>query len=132
GNNATGGGVDGDGRQFLWYVFESGGCGARHGHDGNSAEWHLMGNSKNESMELWEVRYPVELLGYRLVEDSGGAGRWRGGLGTERRIRLRRGARLSAISDHHETGAHGVAGGREGLPNGFALERDGVRSTLRQ
>ena len=67
--------------QFLWYSYQSGGCGARRGADGNSAEWHLMANSKNESMEVWETRYPVEFLEYCLLADSGGRGRWRGGLG---------------------------------------------------
>src|SRR5205823_11947028 len=50
GNNVTGGGSTVDGRQFLWYSYQSGGCGAALGRDGNAAEWHLMGNSKNESM----------------------------------------------------------------------------------
>src|SRR5262249_28350447 len=35
GNNVTGGGMDGDGRQFLWYSYQSGGCGARPHADGN-------------------------------------------------------------------------------------------------
>lgn len=130
GNNATGGGVDDEGRPFLWYSYQSGGCGAYHGHDGNAAEWHLMANSKNESMEVWEARYPVEFLSYELVQDSGGAGRWRGGLGTERCIRVLTATRLSAISDHHRTGATGAAGGLEGAPNGFFVERDGDRRSV--
>src|SRR5207302_1598258 len=88
GNNVVAGGVKADGQPYLWYNFESGGCGARPGLDGNSAEHHLMGNSKNESAEVWEARYPVRVLSYRLVDDSAGAGRWRGGMGTERRIQL--------------------------------------------
>jgi N-methylhydantoinase B/oxoprolinase/acetone carboxylase alpha subunit len=131
GNNVTGGGVDESG-QFLWYSYQGGGCGARFGRDGNSAEWHLMGNSKNESMELWEVRYPVEWLAFRLLEDSAGAGRWRGGLGTERRLRVLAPTRLTGISEHHFNGAHGVDGGRSGLPNRFALERDGEQRTLQE
>jgi N-methylhydantoinase B len=130
GNNVTGGGTTPGGQQFLWYSYQSGGCGAVLGRDGNAAEWHLMGNSKNESMEVWETRHPVEFLGYELIADSGGPGRWRGGLGTERRLRLLAGTRLSAISDHHFTGARGVAGGRDGLPNGFFVERDGVRRSI--
>src|SRR5437870_8635711 len=82
GNNLTGWGVDPKSREeFLWYIFESGGCGARASKDGNSAEWHLMANCKNESMEVWEQRYPVRFLGYELVKDSAGPGKWRGGLG---------------------------------------------------
>jgi N-methylhydantoinase B/oxoprolinase/acetone carboxylase alpha subunit len=132
GNNVTGGGVGADGRPFLWYSYQAGGCGARKGSDGNAAEWHLMANSKNESMEVWETRYPVEHLGFRLIEDSGGAGRWRGGLGTERRIRVLEPTRLSGISDHHHTGAHGLAGGEAGLPNHFYVERGEERRTLQE
>ncbi len=70
--------------------------------------WHLMANSRNESMEVWETRYPVEFLAYRLVHDSGGPGRWRGGLGTERRMG-RVPTRLRDLGHH---GSARSAGGR--------------------
>jgi N-methylhydantoinase B/oxoprolinase/acetone carboxylase alpha subunit len=130
GNNSTGGGLFQDGSQFLWYSYQAGGCGARPWNDGNSAEWHLMANSRNESMEVWETRYPVEFLSFGLIPDSGGPGRFRGGLGTERRMRVTEPTRLSGISDHHLIGAHGLEGGEAGLPNGFALERDGERRSM--
>jgi N-methylhydantoinase B/oxoprolinase/acetone carboxylase alpha subunit len=132
GNNVTGGGLGPDGLPFLWYSYQSGGCGAVLGHDGNSSEWHLMGNSRNESMETWEARYPVEYLGYRLIPDSGGAGRFRGGLGTERRLRLLADTRVSGISDHHRVGARGSAGGRPGLPNRFLVERGGISRPIEE
>ena len=130
GNNVTGGGLRADGSQFLWYSYQAGGCGARPWADGNTAEWHLMANSRNESMEVWETRYPVEFLSFSLLPDSGGPGRYRGGLGTERRVRITEPTRLSGISDHHRIGAVGLQGGHAGLPNGFAIERDGKRAPL--
>jgi 5-oxoprolinase (ATP-hydrolysing)/N-methylhydantoinase B len=130
GNNVTGGGFDSQGNEFLWYIYMAGGCGAHSDCDGNSAEWHLMSNCKNESMETWEVRYPVEFLSYRLIPDSGGSGKWRGGLGTERQLRVTSDTRLTGISDHHGIGAHGLANGMPGLPNGFAVSRDGIVSTI--
>jgi N-methylhydantoinase B len=132
GNNVTGTGTAQEGGEFLWYSYQSGGCGARPTLDGNSAEWHLMANSKNESMEVWETRYPVECVAYELVPDSGGAGQNRGGLGTEKRFRVLCKTRISGISDHHFSGAHGVAGGQEGLPNSFAVERSSVRMPLQE
>ncbi len=132
GNNCTGGGLRQDGSQFLWYAYQAGGCGARPWADGNSAEWHLMANSRNESMEVWETRYPVEFLSFGFIPDSGGAGRFRGGLGTERRMRVTEPTRLSGISDHHLVGASGLQGGGPGLPNGFALERDGERRSMQE
>ena len=131
GNNCTGGGLREDGSQFLWYAYMAGGCGARPWADGNSAEWHLMANSRNESMEVWERRYPVEFLSFGFIADSAGAGRYRGGLGTERRMRMTEPTRLSGISDHHLIGAQGLQGGEAGRPNGFALERDGERKTMK-
>jgi N-methylhydantoinase B/oxoprolinase/acetone carboxylase alpha subunit len=132
GQNVTAGTVDADGNEVLWYSYQSGGTGSWEGGDGNNAEWHLMANSKNESMEAWETRYPVAFEWYRFVEDSGGAGRWRGGLGTERALRVLAPTTISAISDHHFTGARGLSGGEEGWPNGFAIVRDGVRRSVQE
>jgi N-methylhydantoinase B len=130
GQNVTGAGKTADGAEFLWYSYQAGGCGGRLGSDGNSAEWHVMANCKNESMEVWETRYPVEFVRFALIADSGGAGRWRGGLGTERSFRLLADTRLSATSDHHLVGAVGSDGGQGGLPNGFAVERAGIRRSM--
>lgn len=130
GQNVTAGSVDADGSEVSWYSYQSGGTGAWAQGDGNNGEWHLMANSKNESMEAWETRYPVRFEWYRLVDGSGGAGRCRGGLGTERALRVLAPTTISAISDHHRTGARGVDGGREGAPNGFAVVRDGVRRSV--
>ena len=113
GNNVTGGGLRPDGSQFLWYSYQAGGCGARPWADGNSAEWHLMANSRNESMEVWETRYPVEFLSFRLIPDSGGAGSIprRARDGTPRaRSRSPRGFRAFPITT--TIGAVGVQGGR--------------------
>ena len=130
GNNVTGGGFDDQGKEFLWYIYMAGGCGAHRTCDGSSAEWHVMSNCKSESMETWEVRYPVEFLSYRLLPDSGGAGATRGGLGTERKLCVTAATRLTGISDHHGIGARSVAEGLPGRPNGFALIRDGKEYTI--
>ena len=84
-----------------------------------------MSNCKSESMETWEVRYPVAFESYRLLPDSGGAGASRGGLGTERRLRVLTDTRLTGISDHHGIGARGMRDGLPGVPNGFAVVRGG-------
>lgn len=131
GNNAIGSGWC-DGERFIWYSFLGGGCGAWRGADGNSAEWHLMGNAKAESMEVWESTYPVRFVSYRLIEDSGGTGEWRGGLGTERRMIVTTPTTMSGFSDHHGVGASGLNGGGPGLPNGFAqVEQGGKAHVLR-
>ena len=128
GNNMTGYGTilrADEESEFLWYVFESGGCGARAEFDGNSAEWHLMANCKNESMEIWEYRYPLRFISYRLVPDSGGPGRRRGGLGTERQFELLVDTTLSATADRHKIPPWPLAGGLPGMCNSFMITREG-------
>jgi N-methylhydantoinase B len=126
GNNSVGFGADDEGEDFLWYVFESGGLGARANRDGNSAEWHLLPNCKNESMEIWEARFPVRFESYGLRPDSGGAGTKRGGLGTERRIRILKETSVHAVADRHRLPPFGIEGGSQGTCNEFRIETDGV------
>lgn len=131
GNNLTAGGYDAaQGGDFVWYIFESGGCGARASKDGNSAEWHLMSNCKNESMEVWEQRYPVRFQRYELVPDSGGAGEWRGGLGVTRELEITLPTVLTAIADRHVVAPPGLFGGKPGMVNRFSLIRDGQDRTF--
>lgn len=125
GNNSVGYGFNGDGDEYLWYVFESGGLGGRSHADGNSAEWHLLPNCKNESMEVWEARQPVEFEHYSLVPDSGGPGRYRGGLGTERALRVRNPTSVHAVADRHKVPPWGLEGGRSGTCNSIRIVRDG-------
>jgi N-methylhydantoinase B len=125
GNNTTGGGTDPHGSPFQFFLFGAGGCGARHDKDGNSAEWHSTANCKNESIEQWEHQVPARFREFSLIEDSGGAGRTRGGLGYRRRIALGADVQVSAAADRHEVGAWGLEGGQRGRPNGFRVGRDG-------
>lgn len=131
GNNLTGWGYRSSTKEeFLWYVFESGGCGARKSRDGNSVEFFLMGNCKNESMEVWEQRYPVRFRSYGMITDSAGPGRQRGGLGSARRIELIEPTSLTANADRHRIAGPGFFGGQSGQTNGFFIERDGERHSF--
>jgi N-methylhydantoinase B len=133
GNNLTAGGYDPERREdFVWYIYESGGCGARATKDGNSVEWHIMSNCKNESMEVWEQRYPVRFLRYELVPDSAGAGKWRGGLGVTRHLALLLPTVLTANADRHVLPPPGLFGGCEGMVNRFSIIRDGQDRTFKE
>ena len=133
GNNLTGGGTNPqNGQDFIWYIYESGGCGARATKDGNSAEWHIMANCKNESMEVWEQRYPLRFRRYELVDDSGGPGAWRGGLGTTRHLELTLPTQITANADRHVTHPPGLFGGGDGAPNRFGVIREGRDRTFKE
>lgn len=131
GNNVTGSGeLDGSSDAFLWYIYEAGGCGARRTKDGNNVLWHFNSNAKNESMEIWEARYPVLFEGYGLVTDSGGAGKSRGGLGSARQIRMLADTQITGTADRHRVPPWGLAGGGVGMVNKFRVTRDGVEYDL--
>jgi N-methylhydantoinase B len=62
-----------------------GGWGAKKGADGSHATICINdGDTHNAPVEQLEAKYPVVIERYGLREDSGGAGTWQGGLGTEK------------------------------------------------
>jgi N-methylhydantoinase B len=69
-------------------------------------------NSTNLPAEALELEYPILLEEYSLVPDSGGGGRYRGGMGMARQLRIRDDETIfSARSDAHLVAAPGVFGG---------------------
>src|SRR5207302_1473011 len=77
-------------------------------------------------VEAIEANAPLVYEARRLRPDSGGPGRWRGGLGHEFVVRARGGARvwLSPFFDRTRNPARGLFGGQEGAPGSFTI--DGV------
>ena len=75
-------GHDRDGRMFAYIFFSAGGMGARPLADGLSATAFPSG-IKGVPAEVIEAVSPVLLLKRALRPDSGGAGKYRGGLGQE-------------------------------------------------
>jgi N-methylhydantoinase B len=67
-------------------------------------------------IEEAEAGYPVRIERFELRRDSGGAGRYRGGLGLRRDVRVRQPAVLSISSDTELIPPPGVHGGAAGLP----------------
>lgn len=102
--------------QYVYLETLGGGSGARAGGDGMDAVHVHMTNTSNLPAEALENEYPLMVDEYALVEDSGGAGRTRGGLGIARQIRaLVPGTIFSVRSDSHTVGVpSGVFGGGDG------------------
>ena len=61
-----------------------GGWGGRPFADGNNATDSINGNCRVMPVEVFETRYPWLTEEYCLRPDSGGAGQYRGGLGTQK------------------------------------------------
>src|SRR4029077_6560429 len=76
--------------------------------------------------EIWENRYPLRVVDYRLRPDSAGAGRWRGGFGHVKALQLTEDTSPAATIDRNIQPPFGLAGGMPGACNGLTLEIDGV------
>lgn len=112
------------GDRDILYQYPEGGWGALPTKDGESALFSIVGNCKNMPAEALELRFALRLLRYELRDDSGGAGRWRGGLGTRRDYEvLAENASLSFMADRCKFGAFGLADGRAGAPGEYLVDR---------
>ena len=109
-------GVDGDGA-MKWVLFEIavGGWGGQSWRDGFETCSAMIHNPANTPVEMIERMYPVRIERYALREDSGGAGRFRGGMGLERDTRLLEGEGVvTVLGDRMATGPYGLHGGGAG------------------
>jgi N-methylhydantoinase B len=104
-----------------------GGWGAKMTEDGVSATIAMNdGDTHNSPVEMMETKYPLVVERYELVPDSGGAGRYRGGLGCERVVRPLTELRLTTHIDRSQCAPWGLFGGGDALANRLAIRRDGV------
>ena len=107
-----------DGNAFVFCDVLVGNWGATTTHDGQDGVPHLGGNISNVPVEMIETRYPLRIERYGLVADSGGAGKYRGGLALVREYRvLADGVILSLRSDRRRFPPHGLSGGHDGAPS---------------
>ena len=77
-----------DGRPFVMTEVIVGTWGARAAKDGLEGVSNPLANLSNQPVELVETDLPLEVVRYELVPDSGGAGRFRGGLAYVREFRV--------------------------------------------
>jgi N-methylhydantoinase B len=119
-------GTDTDDRPFTYVFFSSGGTGARAIRDGLSATAFPSG-VLGTPVEVIETLSPLIVEEKSLRADSGGAGRYRGGLGQTIafRARTREPFVCSVLCDRTRTGALGFAGGGPGAVGEVLI--DGVR-----
>jgi N-methylhydantoinase B len=116
-NNLLIGGRDpSSGRPFAYYETLGGGHGAGPGWNGESAMQVHMTNTRNTPIEALEHAYPLWVIETRIRSRSGGRGRWRGGDGIVRVLRLQGPARVTVISERRTRGPYGLAGGSSGAP----------------
>ena len=117
--------------RHQYYETVCGGAGAGPGYDGTSAVHTNMTNTRLTDPEILEWRYPVVLESFGINRGSGGAGRWRGGDGSVRRIRFLEAMDLTVLSQHRIVAPYGLAGGEDGRCGRNWVERtDGTRDEM--
>ncbi|NUS12770.1 MAG: 5-oxoprolinase [Streptomyces sp.] len=106
-----------------YYETVASGSGAGDGFSGASAVQTHMTNSRLTDPEVLEWRHPVRVEEFAVREGSGGAGRWRGGDGTVRRIRFLEPMTVSTLASHRRVPPYGMAGGLPGAVGSGRVER---------
>jgi 5-oxoprolinase (ATP-hydrolysing) len=106
-----------------YYETIAGGSGAGPDFDGTSVVQTHMTNSRLTDPEVLEWRFPVRLEEFRIRRGSGGAGRHRGGDGSERRVRFLKPMTAVLLANHRIVAPFGLAGGKSGATGKNWIER---------
>lgn len=120
-------GEDEKGKPFVYVFFSAGGMGARPTRDGLSATAFPSG-IHGVPAEIIENVSPLVMLRRELIEDSGGAGKFRGGCGQRMTLRVRSHKPIvhSCMYDRLKFPALGFCGGKPGRKGDLFLS-DGTR-----
>jgi N-methylhydantoinase B len=102
--------------RFTYYETLGGGQGACPNANGPSGVHVTMSNTLTTPAEALELSYPLRVERHALRLGSGGAGRFRGGDGVIRELRVLEPCRFSVISERRAWAPRGVGGGAPGAP----------------
>ena len=102
--------------RFTYYETIGGGQGACPDADGPSGIHVAMSNTLSTPAEALELAYPLRVERHELRLGSGGGGRFHGGDGVVRELRVLEACRLSLLSERRDRAPTGAAGGEPGLP----------------
>jgi N-methylhydantoinase B len=110
-------------RLFTFTLFQSGGAGARAGKDGLQTNGFPSGVA-GVPAEIFESRTPLVMHRKQLVTDSGGAGRFRGGMTQAAEVSYRGHGHwgVSTLIERTRFPGAGLAGGRPGSLGSFHLD----------
>jgi N-methylhydantoinase B len=119
------------GRAFVNVETLQGTWGAAPTHDGQEGVAHIGANQSNVPIEMIEAEYPIRIEQYGLVADSGGPGKYRGGLAMVRDYRLLADAAVLTVrSDKRRFPPYGLHGGANGSPSLNVVNPDGKARVL--
>ena len=112
------------GKEFMWYDWMAGGWGGRVGLDGVNATAPVFGAGLAvQPLEGQERGAPVLTTEHRVLTDSGGPGKFRGGCGVAKGALLREAGTpvISYCADRERSITWGILGGLPSIPQGVVL-----------
>jgi N-methylhydantoinase B len=117
------GGYDRDRNPFIYVDFISGAWGARPWADGLDGNTTMFANMASFSVEVIEAENPLEVLDYEFVPDTGGAGRFRGGVSQRKTWRMLADEGILQVrADRQTHRPYGLGGGGPGAPGRNILD----------
>lgn len=120
-----------NGQPYLYLETLGGGMGARPTKDGKDGVQVGITNTSNLPVEAIEQEYPLRVEGYSLVEDSGGAGRFRGGMGLRRIVTpVDHDCVFNGVGERFRHPPWGLAGGAPGATGQFRIRDEGGERRL--
>ena len=116
----------------TWIEVHGAARGAGAGYDGANALHGGIDTTANTPAEQIEMEYPIRIHNYRFAIDSGGPGKWRGGVAVTRELELLAdGAFLTVLSERARIPPYGLFGGMTGQRAQFDLWNHDIADELR-
>src|SRR3954454_1455670 len=109
------------GQTNMQYEIAGSAYGGGMGHDGATATATHLSNLHTTPIEILESEFPCRITRFDLVPDSGGAGRWRGGLAMQREYELLEDAVVIRRFNKTRFPPNGMAGGKAGSRARFVV-----------
>jgi N-methylhydantoinase B len=111
------------GQSWLEATNEAIGYGGHAGGDGQDGIMHLtQPGCRNNPVEVLETKAPMFIEAYGYVEDTGGAGLHRGGVGVHRHYRFEADSTGICLVSKTKSAPWALAGGQEGTPARIVLD----------
>ena len=108
------------GAPYVYLETLGGGMGGRSDRDGKDGVQVHITNTSNLPVEAIEMEYPLRVLSYGFVEDSGGAGQYRGGMGLRRVVTpVGHTAEMNGVGERFRHAPWGIFGGAPGQSGRF-------------
>jgi N-methylhydantoinase B len=117
------GGYDKDLQPFIYVDFLCGSWGGRPWADGLDGNTNMFANMASFSVEVIEAENPLEVLDYEFIPDTGGAGKFRGGMAQRKTWRMLADEGILQVrADRQTHRPYGLQGGAPGAAGRNVLD----------